>query len=102
MWRLSRHDMSKALKAVAVRARLDPSRISPHSLRYGGASALAAANRPSYLIQQLGRWKSLAFLHYIHLSEGLLAAAQSVLSDPSVFTLADIQKFHPGCDLTRG
>jgi integrase len=102
MWRLSRHDMSKALKAVAVRARLDPSRISPHSLRYGGASALAAANRPSYLIQQLGRWKSLAFLHYIHLSEGLLAAAQTVLSDPSVFTLADIQKFHPGCDLTRG
>lgn len=100
MWRLSRRDMSKALKAVAVRARFDPSRISPHSLRYGGASALAAANMPSYVIQQLGRWKSLAFLNYIHLSEGLLASAQSVLSDPSVFTRIDIQKFHPGCDLS--
>lgn len=99
MWRLSRRDMSGALKAVAVLARLDPSRVSPHSLRYGGASALAAANTPSYLIQQLGRWKSLAFLHYIHLSEGLLATAQAVLSDPRAFTVADIQRFHPGCKL---
>jgi integrase len=99
MWRLCRKDMAEALKAVAVLAHLDPSRVSPHSLRYGGASALAAANTPSYLIQQLGRWKSLAFLHYIHLSEGLLATAQAVLSDPLAFTVADIQRFHPGCRL---
>jgi integrase len=98
-WRLSRQDMSEALKAVAILVHLDPSRVSPHSLRYGGASALAAANTPSYLIQQLGRWKSLAFLHYIHLSEGLLATAQAVLSDPRAFTVADIQRFHPGCKL---
>jgi hypothetical protein len=99
MWRLCRKDMAVALKAVAILAHLDPSRVSSHFLHYGGASALVAANTPSYLIQQLGRWKSLAFLHYIHLSEGLLTTAPIVLSDPLAFTVADIQRFHPGCRL---
>jgi integrase len=98
-WRLSRQEMSAALKGVASQVNLHPDRISPHSLRYGGASALAAANMPSYLIQQLGRWKSLAFLQYIHISDSLLASAQSVLANPSVFTLRDIQHLHPGCKL---
>lgn len=97
IWQLSAADMSAAMKATSVRAGLDPSRVSPHSLRYGGASTLAAANLPSYMIQQIGRWKSLAFLQYIQMSVGLLAAAQTVSADPSILTYRDVQLLHPGC-----
>ena len=41
---------------------LDPDRYRTHSLRIGGASMMAAADRPDYEIQKQGRWKSLAFL----------------------------------------
>ena len=97
IWELSASDVSSAMKTTAVRVGLDPSRISPHSLRYGGASTLAAANRPSYLIQQIGRWKSLAFLQYIQMSTELLTSAQAAASDPAILTFRDIQLLHPGC-----
>jgi integrase len=95
-WNLSDRDMSAALKSLAHRHGLDPTRVSPHSLRYGGASALAAANVPTYLIQKLGRWKSLAFLRYIQLSESLLNHAQQVLTQRDLLTIADVRRLHPG------
>lgn len=96
IWTLTAKDISSALKKVAAAAGFDPRRFRPHSLRYGGASALAAANVPTYLIQQLGRWRSLAFLQYIQLSESLLSSAQRVLSDVSVFTSRDVRHLHAG------
>ena len=43
--------------------------INTHSFRIGGASAMAAAGIPAYLIQILGRWKSDAFLAYIRVPD---------------------------------
>lgn len=101
MWRMSGTDVSDALQGIARTVHLDPARFTPHSLRYGGASALAAANVPTYLIQQLGRWKSLAFLQYIKLSEQLLSLAQIHLSDPHLLTVDAIIRAHPGAVITR-
>jgi hypothetical protein len=100
IWRLRSEDISSALKSVAATVGLDPDRFHPHSLRYGGASTLAAANVPTYMIQKLGRWKSLAFLQYIQFSESLLNSAQKALSDTTTFTVADIFHLHPGALIT--
>ena len=49
-------DVSKLIKACVMCAGMDPSRYSPHSLRYGGATMLAAAGYPVYLIEYHGGW----------------------------------------------
>ena len=43
---------------------LDPRRVSSHSLRIGGATAMAAAGMSEYEIKQMGGWKSDVFLDY--------------------------------------
>ena len=43
--------------------------VDTHSLRIGGASALAAAHTPDSIIQLLGRWRSDAFRNYIALPD---------------------------------
>jgi hypothetical protein len=100
-WILSDRDMGNALKNLAVRHGIDPTRVTSHSLRYGGASALAAANGPTYLIQKLGRWKSLAFLRYIKMSEELLHHAQQVLTQRDLLTISDVRRMHPGMRFQR-
>ena len=42
--------------------------LNTHSFRIGGASAVAAAGIPYFVIQALGRWKSDSFKRYIRLS----------------------------------
>ena len=39
--------------------------INTHSFRIGGATALAQAGVPDYIIQIIGRWSSDSFLRYI-------------------------------------
>ena len=96
LWRLGAQHISAAVKYTAAAAGLDYTRYSAHSLRYGGASALAAANMPTYVIQRLGRWKSLAFLQYIHFSKALLSKAQEVLTVRDLLTHHDVSRLHPG------
>ena len=55
------------LKSVASTAGLDPSRISGHSLRLGGATLAFQANIPEEFIKRLGDWRSDAFKSYIHI-----------------------------------
>ncbi len=43
---------------------LNLSRVSSHSLRIGGATAMAAAGMGEYEIKQMGGWKSDVFLDY--------------------------------------
>ena len=50
---------------MASTAGLDPSRISGHSLRSGGATF--QANIPEEFIKRLGDWRSDAFKSYIHI-----------------------------------
>jgi hypothetical protein len=84
------------VKKVAVEMGQDPERYSSHSLRIGGATVLAAANFPDYVIQNMGRWKSLAFLHYLHWATSMMRSAMKVLVDTSVFTLRDLQNMNAG------
>ena len=46
--------------------------INTHSLRQGGATALAHMGVPPYVIQSLGRWSSDAYRRYIGLSDEFL------------------------------
>ena len=51
-----------------------PSDIGGHSLRAGGATALAQASIPPHIIQPIGHWASDTFQIYIHHHPVLLAA----------------------------
>ena len=75
---------------------LDPNRYSTHSLRIGGASALAAAGHPDWFIKKMGRWKSLAFLMYIQFGKSSMQQAYKTLVSPTCFTVADMIALHPG------
>ena len=57
--------------------------LNTHSFRVGGASALAAAGVPDYIIQILGRWSSDSFLRYIHLRDETLEQYQAAMIAPS-------------------
>lgn len=91
--------VSKVIKAVAQEFGFDPVHYHMHSLRVGGASTLAAAGKPSHYIQKMGRWKSLAFLQYIHWAVSGMAEALQTLSDPKVFTAVHIRRINPAAVL---
>lgn len=55
---LTTRDVSRILKALANRARLDASRVSSHSLRVGTAVDCVAANIDAASIMQAGGWTS--------------------------------------------
>jgi hypothetical protein len=59
-------------------------------------TVLAASTFPDYVIQNMGRWKSLEFLHYLHWNPSTMALAMSSLMNPSVFTFADLTKMNSG------
>ena len=65
------HNINCLLKQAAGEIGLytrgyEPSDISSHSLRAGGAMALHLNGADAQTIQKLGRWKSTTFLQYIH------------------------------------
>jgi hypothetical protein len=95
-FKLSPVMLNKWLSSIAVKFNLDSKRISSHSLRIGGASSLAAAGVNDYIIQKMGRWKSLCFLQYIRLASGAFATAADNLSNSSIFTVDDVRLYNPG------
>jgi hypothetical protein len=95
-WTLQQPYFNPSLKAMAVYFHLDPTRFSTHSLRIGGASALAAAGVPDYVILDMGRWKSLAFLAYVRRSTQMFEVARHALSWNDLLTLDTIRLMHPG------
>ena len=60
---------------LLVRSLPDVPNVNTRSFRRGGASALAAANTPSHVIQILGRWRSNAYAQYIPLDDEFLVQA---------------------------
>jgi hypothetical protein len=71
--------LNLCLKQLALLYNLDPTRITFHSLRVGGASALAAAGVPDYLIMDMGRWRSLTFLTYVRRCAQMFDVARNAL-----------------------
>ena len=54
--------------------------VNTHSLRQGGASALAAIGVSPYVIQHLGRWSSDAYTRYIQFSDNFISDANRAMS----------------------
>ena len=85
-----------AIKKIVTAFGFDSSRFSTHSLRIGGASALAAAGVPDYIIQLMGRWKSICFLMYIRLANQAYRKAIDALTDSSILTVDHMRQMIPG------
>lgn len=95
-WVLSYKTLSQAIKLVAKEMGLVPARFRTHSLRIGGATMMAAAGRPDYEIQKVGRWKSLAFLEYIRIGRATFKSALDAICNPVGFTIDDIRCLNSG------
>ena len=88
---LDAQDINNAIKhavtALELRQHgLAASDVSSHSLRAGGAMAMYLNDVPATTIRKLGRWKSDAFLFYLH--EQIAAFSSGVaekMSNPIVF-----------------
>ena len=89
-WTLSYSLLSKACKQLASHFRLNPKFFRPHSLRYGGASLLAAAGFPDSQIQLMGRWKSSAFLKYIRVAVQSYSYAMEAIASSSHMSVTDL------------
>ena len=61
-------------------AGVDASHYSGHSFRIGAATTASAYGVEDSLIQTLGRWKSAAYLLYVHVPREKLASLSTVLA----------------------
>ena len=77
------NDVAAAMKKIVVHLGWSASKISAHSLRYGGATMLAAAGLPQYVIEYFGGWaegsKSAKF--YMQVSGRSVADVSAVMSE---------------------
>ena len=66
------------LRSLAAAMNLDPSQLSGHSFRSGGATLAFQAQIPAELIKRLGDWQSDAYRSYIHIpvKDRMLAVRQ--------------------------
>jgi len=94
-WNLTQDLINKACKEVALHFGFNSDLFSTHSLRIGGASALAAANCTDYLIQILGGWKSLCFLRYLRLSIQAYSLALKALTSKKIFSVEALRQLNP-------
>ena len=81
---LSRHMFIKMLRALLLKAGINPSLYSGHSLRKGLATSMSAAQLPDHVIKLAGRWSSDAYQLYIHTPKSVIALAQRQVADPSL------------------
>jgi len=98
-WFLSYKAYVNGVKKMAAFAGFDPERFGSHSIRIGGATVLAAAGHPNHYIMKMGRWKSLAFLGYIHWAIRAMDSALASLVDPSHFSNEDMRRLNPAAVL---
>ena len=86
------------MKQVAVEMGFDPSKFRTHSLRIGGASMLAVANVPDYVILDQGRWKLLAFLEYIRLAKRSFDSALAAIVIMDGLSICDVKHMSATAD----
>ena len=79
---------------------LDPSRVLSHSLRIGGATAMAAAGMSECEIKQMGGWKSDVFLDYARNTTQLFERVRYALAKKA-FTIQSTRRLNPGCASQR-
>ena len=96
--------LNLAIKQTVVRARfhLNPKLFEFHSLRIAGATILAAAGVPDYIIQKYGRWKSDTYIRYIRLSVKQHQVAASAIFSLNSLSFGDLRRVMPGVNPTEG
>ena len=62
---LTREALTKALEASAVATGVDPTKVSSHSLRKSGATAMYLRGVEQHVIQRFGRWTTGTFHAYL-------------------------------------
>ena len=77
---LSRAAVTNTLRQLLKQAGIDHPHYSSHSFRIGAATTAAAAGLPAWLIKNLGRWTSNAYLTYIHQQPALTSKIYELLS----------------------
>ena len=100
-WTLKPAYLNQRLKAMARMYGLEENRVSSHSLRIGGATALAAAGLHEYEIKQMGGWKSDVFLEYARNTTEMFARARTALARKNSAALQNTKRLHPGCHPLR-
>ena len=91
-WTLKPPYLATRLKQMGVHFGLDPSRISSHSLRIGGATTLAAAGLTDGDVRGMGDWKSNAFMQYVRKNVDLFARAQTAMTSAQALTVTDVRR----------
>lgn len=89
---LNSDTVNQVMKAIACEVGVPKERVSSHSLRYGGATAMAAAGLPQYVIAAYGGWTSdsESLVFYTSPSIGMVRAASEALSDPNAVDICDL------------
>lgn len=95
-WTLKPPYLNKRLRDMAIMYGLDPTRVSSHSLRIGGATAMAAAGMHEYEIKQMGGWKSDVFLEYARNTTQMFARSRTALARRNEYTVQSTRRLHPG------
>ena len=91
-WTLKPPYFTSRLKQLGVHFGLDPSRISSHSLRIGGATTLAAAGLTDGDVRGVGDRKSNAFMQYVRKNVELFARAQAAMTSAQALTVQDVRR----------
>ena len=68
-YKLTYDEFNCSIRIVATHSGLPTFSFATHSLRIGGACALLANGASEALIRLMGRWRSLAFLDYLRMTE---------------------------------
>jgi hypothetical protein len=95
LWPLTPAHYNSRSSVVAAKHGLDPDRVHSHSVRIGGASVLAAAQVPDYVIMVIGGWASAVYLQYVRPSVQLYAAAQAALANAGYITAQSMHSHLP-------
>jgi hypothetical protein len=89
---LTYDEVSKTIKKCAKIHGLDPRDFGTHSPRIGGACTLRAGNAPDTMLQLLGKWRGeTSSWVYQETSLREFDRMQSIIRNPGLFTLKDIQ-----------
>ena len=85
---------AEELRRLAVANGIDPTRVSSHSLRIGGATTLAAAGLNDHEIQGVGDWKSNSYLTYVRKNITLFEKARTALASPTAIDLTAVRRMY--------
>ena len=93
-WTLKPPYFAEELRRLAVANGIDPTRVSSHSLRIGGATTLAAAGLNDHEIQGVGDWKSNSYLTYVRKNITLSEKARTALASPAAMNTTAVRRMY--------